>query len=119
MKKKPRSAPVRPVRRKPGTDAGDVSSLFLIVHNAALTVEIKDALAGVGIAAYTVVEGVHGQGRTGKRFGDEVFPGINHLLLVAVSSGRMEPLRSRLAQIAERNAGVGLKIFALPARDLL
>src|SRR5258706_6981101 len=93
--------------------------LYLIVHNAALTVDIKEALFGAGIEGYTVVEGVHGQGRSGKRFGDDVFPGINHLLLVAVPPAASSRLRGRLTGISAAHPGAGLKILAVAAKDLL
>ncbi|MFW6180638.1 MAG: PG0541 family transporter-associated protein [Spirochaetota bacterium] len=78
-------------------------------------VSVRDALFGAftrrGVARrFTLIPVVHGSGSSGPRFGDEVWPEENFMLIVYCGEQEAEGIRGAVAEVkaAFENEGVAL-----------
>jgi hypothetical protein len=73
--------------------------LVIAVYDQAIEVDVLDCLQELGIEHYTRWAGAQGAGRTGRREGSPVFPGLNNVLLLAVAEDMLAPLLTRLYEL--------------------
>ena len=73
--------------------------LAIVVYDQAIEVDILDCLAGVGIEHYTLWHGAMGAGRTGRREGSPIWPGLNNVLLLGIPEGQVEPMVKALYEL--------------------
>lgn len=81
--------------------AAGVDKLALIIYESGTEAEVMATLAEFGLAHYTVFEQIKGQGETGRKEGNAIFPGINSVLLVALGAELVEPLVARLHELRD------------------
>lgn len=73
----------------------------MIIYDEALRPDVMEALHEHGIQHYTRWTGVVGEGETGPRHGDPVWPGLNDVLLTVVEESTVAPLVETLHQVRD------------------
>jgi len=91
----------------------------LIIHNKAISEQIKYILEKLNIKAYTKWETVYGQGNIGEpRMGTHTWPEENSALLTIINDDNVENLKKALKFLDELNTEVGIKAFIWEANYL-
>ena len=73
--------------------------LAIVVYDQAIEVDILDCLAATGVEHYTLWHGAMGAGRTGRREGSPVWPGLNNVLLLGILEEQVEPMVKALYEL--------------------
>ena len=74
--------------------------VFVIVETGAET-ETLEVLDRLDLDHYTRFEQIKGEGETGRKDGDAVFPGINTVLMIAMPEDRIPPLVEALHAVRD------------------
>ncbi|MBN2651902.1 MAG: hypothetical protein JXR63_05915 [Spirochaetales bacterium] len=83
-----------------------------IIANKSIEEDIVEAVeATVTESRYTKVLDVHGRGSNGSRFGDNIWPELNFILLVFCNDAEAEKLSRGLVQIKSEFPNEGMKAF--------
>ncbi len=86
--------------------------MLMLAYNEAVDDEVMDTLARCGLQNYTRLEGVFGRGATsGTHLGTDVWPGRNHLLLVAVTDEQARGLLACVGTLRRELGREGVKAF--------
>jgi nitrogen regulatory protein PII len=84
----------------------------LIVHNAALDVEVNELLQLVGVESYTKFPNALGRGRRSEpRLNSEVWPGVNCGTLVVVEDDQARAVMESVRRLRETFGSEGVKAF--------
>ncbi len=84
----------------------------LIVHNAALDVEVNELLRSAGIESYTRFPNALGRGRRSEpRLNSEVWPGVNCGTLVVVEDEQARAVMEHIRRMRETFGTEGVKAF--------
>lgn len=84
----------------------------LIVHNAALDVEINELLRSAGVESYTKFPNVLGRGRRSEpRLDSEVWPGVNCGTLVVAEDNQARAVMACVRRMRETFGAEGVKAF--------
>jgi nitrogen regulatory protein PII len=84
----------------------------LIVHNAALDVEVNELLRSAGIESYTKFPNALGRGhRSEPHLNSEVWPGVNCGTLVVVEDDRARSVMESIRRMRENFGPEGVKAF--------
>lgn len=73
--------------------------MVTIIYDTGAEGPVEEALEKVGASGWTRIEDVSGLGRTGKRLGDPIYPGLNNIMFSVIEEEQVEPLRQALAVI--------------------
>jgi hypothetical protein len=78
-------------------------------------------IQAAGVDRYTIQRGATGCGETGRHEGTPVWPGDCSIVFSCVQQEQIPPLLERLTALHDSrpNHTLGLKVFSLPARELL
>lgn len=68
------------------------SKLVFIVCDEGFRPDVMDVLGQHEILYYTLWSGAEGCGETGRKAGNPIWPGLNDVLMVALSEGAVQPL---------------------------
>jgi len=95
--------------------------LLLIVCQSSTAEEAIERLTQAGACHYTVHHGFLGAGETGRHEGTATWPGQNTLIFCCLSGEQSDGVVRALAALHDSRPGhtLGLKVFALPAEELL
>ncbi|MEN6319849.1 MAG: PG0541 family transporter-associated protein [Syntrophaceae bacterium] len=92
--------------------------MFLIVYSNAADTYVIAALKKAGIAQYTKMEEVHGEGiETEPKLGTHTWPGENNALFVAVPNEKVFLLTDILKQLKNEHPRAGVRGFILPMEE--
>ena len=92
--------------------------MFLIVYCNAADEYVIATLKKAGVAQYTKMEEVHGEGtETEPKLGTHTWPGENNALFVAVPNEKMLLLIDLLKQLKKEHPRAGVKGFILPMEE--
>ena len=92
--------------------------MILVESDAAPAVE--EILDAADVPGYTELPTLLGKGETGKKRGNQAFPGSSTMLLAAVSAERALPLIEQLGALKERfGPDEGFKVFSIDATPVL
>ena len=80
---------------------GGADKLAFIIFESGTEAEVMEVLAELALEHYTTFEQVRGEGETGRKEGNAIFPGINGVLMVAMSGEKVAPLVERLHEIRD------------------
>ncbi len=94
--------------------------LLFIVCEANVDERIMEFVIEAGASGYTRFTDAFGNGEHGRREGSPVWPGLNSVILAAMSDEQA----ARLAQLieglkAERNNRLGVRVFSVPTDQLV
>jgi len=95
--------------------------LILVICEGSVAEEVVDHLREVGVSHFTVQHGALGTGETGRHEGTPIWPGQNTVIFCCIPDQQVEAVVRQLKAIHDSRPQhrLGLKIFALPVRELL
>ena len=94
--------------------------LLFIVCEANVDERIIELIVEAGASGYTRFTGAFGNGEHGRREGSPVWPGLNSIVLTAVSEEQAERLTELILNLkAERHDRLGVRVFSVPADQLV
>jgi len=95
--------------------------LILIVCEMGVAEEVVHHLREVGITYFTLHHRALGVGETGRHEGTPIWPGENSIIFCCIPEGRVEDVVRTLKELHNSRPAhvLGLKVFALPVRELL
>ncbi|HEY3281135.1 MAG TPA: hypothetical protein VGN26_02580 [Armatimonadota bacterium] len=75
--------------------------LVTMVYDSGVDELVCERVDALGLPGYTKLFGAHGIGGQGKKSGDQVWPGENNVLLMAMEDDLVEPLRHLMRSLQE------------------
>jgi hypothetical protein len=91
----------------------------LIVHNAAIDVEVNELLKSVEIDTYTKFPDILGRGRLSEpHLNTEVWPGVNCGTLVVVDDDRARAVMDRVRRMRQTLGSEGVKAFLWEIQEI-
>ncbi|MER3474083.1 MAG: hypothetical protein C4335_08625 [Armatimonadota bacterium] len=87
--------------------------MVLIVCDSGVTARITEILTEAGAPGYTVLYDATGKGESGPRENTPIWPGLNSVILCAVSADRVPAIRKGLDTLREQRSArhLPLKMF--------
>ena len=79
----------------------ECNKLVLVMVETGAESGALEALERLGLDHYTRFEQIRGQGETGRKDGDAVFPGINTMLMIAMNGERVQALVEALHEVRD------------------
>ena len=93
--------------------------MAMVVYNEAMNDEVMELLVRCGFANYTKIERVFGKGTTsGTHLGNDIWPGINNVLYVALDDTKVGPLIEGIRGLRSRLGHEGIKAFVFPLEEI-
>lgn len=95
--------------------------LLVIVCESGACNEVVRQIEDGGVTRYTIQRGATGCGETGRHEGTPVWPGDCTMIYSCVHQVQVGPVLETLTALHSRRQEhtLGLKVFSLPARELL
>jgi len=91
----------------------------LIVHNAAIEVEVSEALNSVGISCYTKFPNTIGRGQLSEpHLNTDVWPGINCGTFVVTDEVKAKEVMKNIRKLREKRGSEGVKAFMWEVDDI-
>ena len=89
--------------------------LLIVVYDQGMDETLMERLEAVGVHHWTKTFDAHGEGNTGRKLGDQVWPGSNNLLYLQLEEDRVAEV---VAAIRDLQAGYrlqpGITLWNLP-----
>jgi hypothetical protein len=96
-----------------------IMKAVLIIHNAAIDVEVNDILASVGIEHYTKFPNTLGKGELSEpHLNTEVWPAINCGTFVVTDQAKAKELMDKVRQMRKELGKEGIKAFLWEIEDI-
>ena len=93
--------------------------MVIIAYNEAIDMEVMEMMEKCNLKNYTKVMGVFGRGETsGTHLGNDIWPGRNNLLYVAVPENAAKQLTSAVKELRVKLGKEGIKAFILPIEEI-
>ncbi len=93
------------------------SSLVILVIDQGVEPDVMQALEQAGLNHFTRFPDVAGNGETGRREGNPIWPGLNTVLFVFMDNEKIPPLVERLHAIRDSYPITpGMKFIVAPAQ---
>jgi hypothetical protein len=92
--------------------------MVFIVYDRAIDEEILELLGGMDLEYYTKWRDALGVGRHDPHLGDEVWPGLNNVVMVVTEEGKKSILLDLVKSLQTSFPSVGLRAFVLPLLDM-
>lgn len=93
--------------------------LLLIVYDRAVDTDLMQRIEALGVEGYTKLHDAEGRGGRGIKRGDPIFPGLNHLLLIATTPEKAAAIVQTLRAMQDEYAvKPGISIWCLKAEAL-
>ncbi|HEX3000588.1 MAG TPA: hypothetical protein VHR86_10185 [Armatimonadota bacterium] len=87
----------------------------MIVYETTMEEAITEAIERLKLPGHTKVFGVHGDGATGRHYGDPIWPGTNNVIYSAVPAERVDAIVESLRAVQARyRKKPGMSIFVFP-----
>jgi len=94
--------------------------LAIIIYGSPIDPDVTEAIEAIGLHSYTKLPEVLGKGQTsGPHLDTHVWPGTNSVIMVALADERVPDLIDALRPLKERFSHEGLKLYLLPAEEVL
>ena len=93
--------------------------MVVIVYDRAIDEEIIDMLEGLDIQHYTKWKDTRGVGRHDPHLGDEVWPGLNNVVLAVIDDAKKDKLLKLIRALQASFASVGLRAFVVPVLNMV
>jgi hypothetical protein len=89
-----------------------------IIANHSVEENIRDALGAAGVGkSYSIFPTVYGDGSSGPRRGDAVWPEENFALIIWCGEEEARTIKRVIDETKEQFPGEGIKLFGLPEID--
>lgn len=93
--------------------------MILLAYNAIIDDEVMETFSSLEIKSYTKFPHALGTGRLGgPRLDDEIWPGSNSLLLIALDGDDAARLMSRVREMRKTLGAEGIKAFSLAMEEM-
>ena len=76
-----------------------MQKLLLVFYDSGIEEDMIELFERLELEGYTQLFEAQGKGRSGKRFGDQVYPGTNNVAFVALPEERIPPLLQGLRDL--------------------
>ncbi len=94
--------------------------MLLIICPETRQDELRTLIARHDVHAYTELNNVLGEGKTGKKLGTQVWPEKSVLIFTVVEEGKSKELLSALGDFKKQlYQEEGFRVFALPAESVI
>jgi hypothetical protein len=93
--------------------------MVLIAYDRAVDEELMEVIVGLDIEYYTKWKDALGVGRHDPHLGDDVWPGLNNVVMTVVDEDMKSRLVGRLRELQARFASVGLRAFVVPVLEMV
>jgi hypothetical protein len=93
--------------------------MVYIVYDRAIDEEVLDLLEGMDISYYTKWRDVLGVGRHDPHLGDDVWPGLNNIIMVVIQEEKKIILLDSVKSLQTSFPSVGLRAFVVPVVDMV
>ena len=93
--------------------------MVYIVYDRAIDEEVLDLLEGMEISYYTKWRDVLGVGRHDPHLGDDVWPGLNNVIMVVTQEQKKIILLDSVKSLQTSFPSVGLRAFVVPVIDMV
>lgn len=94
--------------------------LTFIVCEASVDERIMAMLTEAGASGYTRLTGAYGSGSHGRREGSPVWPGLNSIIMSAMTDEQIETVRRRIRDLVEEREGrLAIRMFAAPVEQII
>lgn len=94
--------------------------MMLIVASDSRAPEVLHLLDHCAVTGYSVIDGVHGSGKTGRHMGTRAFPGAASLIFTIATEDQAARLVECLGTLSARlDPDEGLSAFQLEAEEVL
>jgi len=89
--------------------------MVLIVYEAGIDEDLQSVFERLDVPGWTKLTGATGTGRHGNRFGTQIWPGTNNLLMMALPEDRVDSVIEVLNELkASYLKPPALQVFVLP-----
>lgn len=93
--------------------------MLLIVYEAGIDEDLQSVVERLEVPAWTKLTGATGTGTQGNRFGTQIWPGTNNLLMIGVAEDRVGDIVSALNDLKTSYLKPpALQVFAFSAEQL-
>lgn len=93
--------------------------LLTIIYDAGIEEILMERLGTLGLSGYTLLTGAHGAGGQGRKQGDQIWPGTNHLLLMTLAEERAPEVVKAVRELqAEFRLKPGVTILSQAVEEL-
>lgn len=93
--------------------------LVTVIYDGGIDEAVLEQVEAMNLSGWTRLVEAHGVGGAGRRRGDQIFPGTNNVLLVALPDERVNELWRRLRALqATFRLKPGITIFVQPVEEL-
>ncbi|MDH7569924.1 MAG: hypothetical protein QHJ73_10100 [Armatimonadota bacterium] len=93
--------------------------LLTIIYDSGIDEVVMEEVSAMGVEGWTRIFDAHGLGGTGLRRGDQIFPGTNNVLLIALPDERVQEIWTRLRRLQSTfRLKPGITIFVQPVEEL-
>ena len=79
-----------------------MQKLLLVFYDSGIEEDMIDLFERLELEGYTQLFEAQGKGRSGKRFGDQVYPGTNNVAFVALPEEGIPPLLAALRELEKQ-----------------
>jgi len=93
--------------------------MVFIAYDRAIDEELIDLLEEIDIQYYTKWKDVLGVGRHDPHLGDDVWPGLNNVIMAVVDGDKQERVFNRVKALQASFASVGLRAFVVPVLGMV
>jgi len=81
--------------------------------------EVNLILRRMGVRGYTKWREITGEGESDPHLGTEVWPLLNHMIMVACDGDVKERLKEMVGQLRQTFPGAGIRMFVTPLTELV
>ncbi|MGA1529332.1 MAG: PG0541 family transporter-associated protein [Kiritimatiellia bacterium] len=94
--------------------------MIMIICPESRRADIRDLIASHEVHSFSELKEVTGEGVTGKRMGNKIWPGVSNLIFTVTDDRKKDELLAALKHCSEHlYPGEGLKAFVLPVEEVL
>lgn len=94
--------------------------LTFIVCEASVDERVMAMLTEAGASGYTRLTDAFGNGSHGRREGSPIWPGLNSIIMSAMTDEQIDTMRQRIEElVAEREGRLAIRMFATPVEQII
>lgn len=93
--------------------------LLIVVYDMGIDETLMERLEAIGVTHWTKTFNAHGEGHTGRKLGDQIWPGMNNLLYLQLEEDRVAEVAAAIRDLQEGyRLQPGIALWSLPVEVL-
>ncbi|MBW3623491.1 MAG: hypothetical protein KY468_08785 [Armatimonadetes bacterium] len=93
--------------------------LLIVVYDQGVDETLMERLGAMGVTHWTKTFNAHGEGDSGRKLGDAIWPGMNNLLYLQLEDDRVAEVAAAIRDLQESyRLQPGITIWSLPVEAL-